>query len=69
MNTLLLTLFGYGYKKPSKINNADYMIDSSKKFADRCAEAEIAIKNEKDPLKKRKMENRLAVGITDFSDL
>lgn len=42
---------------------------SDKEVCDRFAEAEFSINNETDPLKKRKMQVRLACGITDFSDL
>ena len=40
-----------------------------KKYADECVVCETMIKNEKDPLKKQKMINRLSLGVTDFSDL
>ena len=40
-----------------------------KKYADECVICETMIKNEKDPLKKQKMINRLSLGVTDFSDL
>lgn len=43
--------------------------DKLKKYADQRVVCETMIKNEKDPLKKAKMNSRLALGITDFSDL
>lgn len=67
--SLLLTLFGHESKPTKKMNGADYMQESSKKFADKNAECEFIINNETDPIKREKMKSRLALGITDFSDL
>ena len=50
-------------------NDADKEERSKKEYADSYTEACYRIRNEKDPLKREKMENRLALGITDFSDL
>ena len=50
-------------------NQLDYEYERKKNFADKYVEAEIAIANEKDPVKKRKMSMRLALNVTDFSDL
>lgn len=43
--------------------------EKMKNLADRTAEAEYLMSIEKDPLKRLKMEKRLEVGVTDFSDL
>lgn len=50
-------------------NEAYYMEQSNKRHADKLVECQIRIENEKDPIKKRKMESRLNFGVTDFSDL
>lgn len=50
-------------------NEANMMRENNKKIADSKAMAEIQIENEKDPIRKRKMINRLSMGITDFSDI
>lgn len=59
-------------KKPTFVeccNESEAMNKSLKTQMDNIAEAEFNIRNETDPLKRAKMESRLALGITDFSDL
>lgn len=55
-------------KNNSRTDYEEY-VDSQKSKADRFAEAMLKIRNETDPLKREKMNARLAYGITDFSDL
>lgn len=50
-------------------SEASVFYESDKSFADKYAEALIKMRNEKDSVKRMKMNNRLALGITDFSDL
>lgn len=50
-------------------NDADIENRRLKNFADDYAESYQKMMKETDPLKKDKMANRLALGITDFSDL
>lgn len=54
-------------KRP--MNETQIYREQSKRFADKYAECRIMINNEQDPIKRAKMNARLAVGITDFSDL
>lgn len=50
-------------------NEAELMTRSNKIKADNYAKARFKIQNETDPLKKEMMNSRLALGITDFSDI
>lgn len=56
-------------KEKRPMNETQIRKVQAKTFADRYAECSIMIDNEKDPIKRAKMNARLAVGITDFSDL
>lgn len=64
-------MFGFikNFKTQKPISEGDIFYDNNKKFADKYAEALIKIRNEKDLIKREKMNSRLALGITDFSDL
>lgn len=64
-------MFGlYTTRKAQRpMNETQIYKEQAKIFADRYAECRIMINNEKDPIKREKMNARLAVGITDFSDL
>lgn len=62
-------MFGWAIGLNKVTNEEDYRYEAKKNFADKYAEAKFMIANEKDPLKKEKMSVRLALGITDFSDL
>ena len=62
-------MFGFSIGLNKITNEADYEYQCKKNFADRYAEAKVAIDNEKDPVKRDKMSIRLALGVTDFSDL
>lgn len=50
-------------------NQSENDINSIKAFSDNYAICRDKINKEKNPLKKQKMETRLALGIVDFSDL
>ena len=56
-------------KKTIPMNSADVDRLKYKQQADAKAEAEIRCQNETDPLKKLKMQNRIQLGVYDFSDL
>lgn len=64
-------MFGlYTTRKVQRAKNETQIYrEQSKRFADKYAECAIMIDNEQDPIKKAKMNARLAVGNTDFSDL
>lgn len=56
--------------KPARpLNQAEVIAKSNEIIADKFAECKLRIENEKDPVKKQKMINRLALGNTDFSNL
>ena len=50
-------------------NEAAMLTENSKLFADKFAESLNRMRNETDPIKQSKMNMRLALGVTDFSDL
>lgn len=51
-------------------NLSDHMtIKEKKTYADRYAEALHIMRNEKDPIKREKMNARIAMNVFDFSDL
>lgn len=54
---------------PKNATKSDIDYEASKTFADKLAECKIMVENEKDPIKKAKMELRLSLGILDFSDI
>lgn len=57
------------YKNRRGMNQSQVIETSSTSFADKYAECQFMIDNEKDPIRKQKMINRLAFGNTNFDDL
>ena len=62
-------MFNWLNNQKEAMNESEYRYEMEKQFADRYAEASIIARNEKDPIKREKMYMRLALLITDFSDL
>lgn len=60
-------------KERPKIQQAyseqEFQTQLLKNHADDYVEAELQIEQETDPIRKRKMQKRLAFGVTDFSDI
>lgn len=62
-------MFGWSVGMNKTTNEKEYEYNAKKDYADRYAESLETMRNEKDPVKQQKMNMRLAMGITDFSDL
>lgn len=69
MLRLLLSNYTRDIKKDHSINQSTMDNMANKQFADSYAEAYMKMQQESDPIKQAKMNARLALGVTDFSDL
>lgn len=59
----------FNTEKSKKKISGNLNYERRKSFADKYSEARYQIEKESDPLKREKMTSRLALGVTDFSDL
>lgn len=63
-------MFGLNVENNKKIqNDISNRNNFQKQWADKYTELYAIYEKEKDPIRKSKMQNRLALGILDFSDL